>query len=104
MSPPDPFDLRTDLPSPEATVCTVSNNEQISAYHGLGLANVLRRLEDRIRELCAKTITAQGTAELESVLTELKSALHEHSERLRTMAVLKLVRRNGDSFPNRRSA
>jgi hypothetical protein len=64
---------------------------------------VLRRLEDRIRELCAQTITARGANELEPIFSELKSALREHTERLRKNAVLKLVRRN-DDFSNRRSA
>lgn len=65
---------------------------------------MLRRLEDRIRELCAKTLTAQGAADLEPILSELNSALHQHMERLRKTAGSKLVRRADDSFPERRSA
>jgi hypothetical protein len=64
---------------------------------------MLRRLEDRIRELCAKTLIAQGAAQLEPILSELNSALREHMERLRKTAGLKLVRRVDDAFPERRS-
>lgn len=46
---------------------------------------VARRLEDRIRDLCAKAVAA-GSGELNPILSELKSALHEQTQRLRTMA------------------
>jgi hypothetical protein len=42
---------------------------------------MLRRLEDRIRELCAKSITASDD-EL-GPRTELRAALREHAERFR---------------------
>ena len=50
-----------------------------------------RRLEDRIRQLCAKAVAA-AESDLEPVITELKLALHEHTERLRKLAALKLTR------------
>jgi hypothetical protein len=50
-----------------------------------------RRLEDRIRQLCAKAVAA-AESDLEPVITELKVALHEHTERLRKLAALKLAR------------
>jgi hypothetical protein len=50
-----------------------------------------RRLEDRIRELCAKAVAAPES-DLEPVIGELKVALHEHTERLRKLAALKLAR------------
>jgi hypothetical protein len=50
-----------------------------------------RRLEDRIRQLCAKAVAAPES-DLEPVITELKVALHEHTERLRKLAALKLAR------------
>ena len=50
-----------------------------------------RRLEDRIRQLCAKAVAAPES-DLEPVITELKLALHEHTERLRKLAALKLAR------------
>ena len=49
-----------------------------------------RRLEDRIRELCARAVTATG-AELEPLISELQSALREHNSRLRTLAAAKLA-------------
>jgi uncharacterized coiled-coil protein SlyX len=44
------------------------------------------RLEDRIKELCAKAITLPDSSpELNKVLKELQTALHEHTQRLRKM-------------------
>ena len=44
-----------------------------------------RRLEDRIRELCAKAVSAADD-ELEPIIRELRTALREHSQRLRQLA------------------
>lgn len=63
---------------------------------------MLRRLEDRIRELCAKALIARGP-DLASVLEDLKTALREHTERLRQVAALKLVSGGKGSPPERRS-
>lgn len=49
-----------------------------------------RRLEDHIKDLCAKIIAAPES-ELEPVLSELKSALHDHSIKLRRLAAEKLT-------------
>ena len=49
-----------------------------------------RRLEDRIRELCAKASTASDDETVE-VLRELRRALHEHARHLRAMAAEKLT-------------
>jgi hypothetical protein len=49
-----------------------------------------RRLEDRIRELCAKAATASDDETLE-VLQELRRALHEHARQLRAMAAQTLT-------------
>jgi hypothetical protein len=49
-----------------------------------------RRLEDRIRELCARAVTAQDP-ELDSIFSALQSALREHNERLRKLAAAKLA-------------
>jgi hypothetical protein len=49
------------------------------------------RLEDRIRELCAKAVTVDDP-ELSSVMSELRSAMREHIERIRTLAVRQLAR------------
>jgi uncharacterized coiled-coil protein SlyX len=44
------------------------------------------RLEDRIKELCAKATTLPDSSpELDEVLKELQDALHEHNQRLRKM-------------------
>jgi hypothetical protein len=62
-----------------------------------------RRLEDRIRELCAAAIAAQNEDQLRPILLELKSALHEHGEKLKRTAVFKLVKQN-EGLQERRSA
>jgi hypothetical protein len=50
-----------------------------------------RRLEDRIRELCAKVIVAHEE-DVGPAIAELKCALHEHNDRLRKLAATKLTR------------
>jgi hypothetical protein len=50
-----------------------------------------RRLEDRIRELCAKVIVAREE-EVAPAIADLKEALHEHNMRLRKLAATKLTR------------
>jgi hypothetical protein len=50
-----------------------------------------RRLEDRIRELCAKVIAAHED-DVGPAISELKSALREHNVRLRQLAAAKLTR------------
>jgi hypothetical protein len=56
-----------------------------------------RRLDDRIRELCAKIATASKTAapssEVNSILQDLLCAVHEKIERLRILAAKHLVSR-----------
>jgi hypothetical protein len=51
---------------------------------------MLRRLEDRIRYLCRKALTARDD-ELGSLFWELRSALHEDANRLRQLAALNLA-------------
>jgi hypothetical protein len=48
------------------------------------------KLDDRIRELCAKVVAAEGDP-LEPLISELKAALREHNNRLRQMAAAKLA-------------
>jgi hypothetical protein len=49
-----------------------------------------RRLEDRIRELCAKAVSAPDSADLNEVMQQLREALREHANRLRQLAARKL--------------
>jgi hypothetical protein len=63
---------------------------------------MLRRLEDRIRDLCAKAVIA-GEPELGGLLSELKAALHEHAERLRRLAATKLTAATGGQQQERRT-
>ena len=50
-----------------------------------------RRLEDRIRELCASVIVAREE-DVGPAIAELQSALHEPNDRLRKLAATKLTR------------
>jgi hypothetical protein len=42
-----------------------------------------RRLEDRIRDLCAKAVVTTDPEELNEILQQLSSALHDQVERIR---------------------
>jgi len=53
-----------------------------------------RRVEDRIRDLCAQAVSAPDS-ELEPILKELRATLRAHSERLRKLAVMQLVEKKG---------
>ena len=64
---------------------------------------VNRRLQDRIHELCALAVAARHDDEREIILAELRSALREHTARIKRKAVLKLVEHE-DGFEERRTA
>jgi hypothetical protein len=51
-----------------------------------------RRLDDRIRKLCAQ-ITEASDGELEAILQDLLGAIHEKIERLRSLAASQLLGR-----------
>ena len=62
-----------------------------------------RRLEDRIRELCARAVVTPESAELDEIFHRLRAALREHTERLRQLAVSTPVlpdRRAVKTLPN----
>jgi hypothetical protein len=60
---------------------------------------VSRRLEDHIKDLCAKVIASRET-ELDPAISELKSALREHTIRMRKMVAENFAKGKHD---NRRS-
>ena len=51
-----------------------------------------RRLDDRIRELCARIAVTKNPEEVHLILPELRNAIHEAVERLRIRAVAVLTR------------
>ena len=51
-----------------------------------------QRLEDRIKELCAKALALPASPELNEVLKQLQEALHEHTRRLREMVASRRTR------------
>ena len=44
---------------------------------------MFRRMEDKIRRLSEQLLAAQDDQELTAILAELRTALHQHVERLR---------------------
>jgi len=42
-------------------------------------------IDDRIKELCAKAVATPPSPELEEILSQLQTALREHTERMRKM-------------------
>jgi hypothetical protein len=61
------------------------------------------RIEDRIRELCALAIVSNRDDQRALLLAELTAALREHAERLKKIAVVKLVKKD-EGFQDRRCA
>ncbi len=59
-----------------------------------------RRLEDRIREMCAKVAASRDQDELNLILPELKTAIHQAIERVRIKAVAVLG--SSRALPNER--
>jgi len=45
-----------------------------------------RRVEDRIRELCAEAVEEQNPRQAEMILAELQQAIHQYTQRLRHRA------------------
>jgi hypothetical protein len=68
----------------------------------MGRVFKLRRLEDRIRELCARAVSAPAQ-ERERTLAELQSSIRALTQRLRRTAAAKLLRLE-KGHPERRSA
>jgi hypothetical protein len=58
-----------------------------------------RRLDDRIRDLCTDAVAAKDYPKAKSILSELRSAVHLYTQRLRARAAAILTGRN---FPPER--
>ena len=103
-----PLNLSSNLDRPHrvstqdfawSTVCRVSNAPANSGIlqnshwsTRLLLAMHTRRLDDRIRNLCAQ-ITEATDGELEAILQDLLGAIHEKIERLRSLAASQFLGR-----------
>ena len=55
-----------------------------------------RRLDDKIRELCAWALASEDPAELQEIAVQLRAALQEHTNRIRNFAF-------GPPHPQRRA-
>jgi len=51
------------------------------------LFRMFRRLDDRVRELCAWALASIDPVELHEIATQLRAALREHIKRVRMSAV-----------------
>jgi hypothetical protein len=56
-----------------------------------------RRLDDRIRDLCAQAVAANSSDKAKPILAELRSAIHQYTQRLRSRAGAILTRTS--AFP-----
>jgi predicted methyltransferase len=63
-----------------------------------------RRLDDRILELCDQAREPQSVPELETIIADLQSALHEHNKRLRKRLVSTLAGREKGFSQERRAS
>ncbi len=50
------------------------------------MAAPARRVEDRIRDLCAEAVTTKNSHRVESILAELRLAIRQYTQRLRNRA------------------
>jgi hypothetical protein len=48
---------------------------------------MIRRLEDKIRVLCAKAVATQDTPEFHEIVEELRMAIHEQTKHLRATVI-----------------
>jgi hypothetical protein len=60
-----------------------------------------RRLEDKIRLLCAKAVMAKEHADASGIVSDLQAALRVHAQRVRKFAASALAMPKG-SKPDRR--
>jgi hypothetical protein len=60
-----------------------------------------RRLEDKIRLLCAKAAEAHEHDNFCEIMSELQAALHEHAQRVRKVAVSVLAPPTGSQRDRR---
>ena len=68
------------------TFCIASYNPRpYSVPQLLGGSMQIDPIDERISELCAKAVSAQGS-EVETVISELRAALKEHSQYVRYLA------------------
>jgi hypothetical protein len=65
-------------------VCRV--DLRVTVFPAQGSALDYKRLEDRIQALLAKAVDTADAGELESVISDLRSALNQHVKQLREMA------------------
>ncbi len=68
-----------------------SSNALVGSF--LSSLSRTRRLDDRIRKLCADAVACADPVQLQRIMERLKLALHDHSSRVRNMAAAGPARR-----------
>ena len=92
MGLPEPQSPRSRLFLQQVLYCALRNLGTLYRVRS-------RRLEDRIRDLCAK-VAAAPQAELQTAITNLRAALREHALRIENKATKDLLK--GPGKPDRR--
>jgi hypothetical protein len=62
-----------------------------------------RRLDDKIRQLCASAVDTKNHQKVKPILSELRSAIHQYTQRLRTRAAV-VITGGSDVPPERRKS
>jgi hypothetical protein len=71
----------------DASTECVGRNDQLIVRGYNSWAPYAQAMDDRVRELCAKAVGSQDPAELGKIFGQLRAAIHEHTERLRSSVV-----------------
>ena len=61
-----------------------------------------RRLEDKIRLLCAKAVSEKEHSDVSGIVSDLQAALREHGQRVRKFAASALAMPNGSKSDRRK--
>jgi len=80
--------METSMTQPE--LIYGNQDKELPCGPSLGWNVPPRTLDDRIRQLCARVI-ATREKDLGPAISDLRAALHEHTQRLRRLAVGKLI-------------
>ena len=94
---------RDVAPPSKYSMCGIAHNAD-PWVESFGGSVPKRRLDDRIRELCDQAREPQSDDELDTIIADLQSALHEHNERLRKRVALRLAGRENAVSQERRAS
>jgi hypothetical protein len=87
-----PFRRRSITPEPFYSIRPMETEAVGRLSCAMGRA---RRLEDKIRLLCAKAAIADGEQDLHKILSDLRNALHQHAHKVRMFTASALLAKPG---------